>query len=41
VDCLAPLANAMFNRPAVCDQVVRLGGVAAVLAATRRGLYSC
>jgi len=35
VDCLAPLSNAMYNRPSVCDQVVRLGGVAVVLAATR------
>ena len=26
VDCLAPLANAMFGRPRVCDMVWRLGG---------------
>ena len=35
VDCIAPLANAMFARPLVCDQVAKLGGVAIVLAATR------
>jgi len=35
VDCIAPLANAMFARPSVCDQVAKLGGVAIVLAATR------
>jgi len=35
VDALAPLANAMFNRPGVCDQVVKLGGVPIILAATR------
>lgn len=35
VDCVAPLANAMFARPLVCDQVAKLGGVAIVLAATR------
>ena len=35
MDCVAPLANAMFARPLVCDQVAKLGGVAIVLAATR------
>jgi ataxin-10 len=35
VDCIAPLANAMFGRPRVCDQVFELGGCGAVLAATR------
>ena len=35
MDCIAPLANAMFARPLVCDQVAKLGGVAIVLAATR------
>ena len=35
MDCIAPLANAMFGRPRVCDQVFELGGCGAVLAATR------
>ena len=35
MECVAPLANAMFARPLVCDQVAKLGGVAIVLAATR------
>ena len=35
VDVLAPLANAMFGRPNVCAMVHRLGGTAALLAATR------
>jgi ataxin-10 len=35
VDALAPLANAMFGRPAVCDAVYDLGGVPVLLACTR------
>ena len=35
VDALAPLANAMFGRPAVCEAVRALGGVPVVLACTR------
>ncbi len=35
VATLAPLANAMFGRPSVCDQTFELGGVAMILAATR------
>lgn len=35
VDALAPLANAMFGRPAVCDMVQKLGGVPVILACTR------
>ena len=35
VDALAPLANAMFGRPAVCEAVQKLGGVPVILACTR------
>jgi ataxin-10 len=35
VDALAPLANAMFGRPAACDAVYDLGGVPVLLACTR------
>ena len=35
VDALAPLANAMFGRPAVCEMVQKLGGVPVILACTR------
>lgn len=35
VDVIAPLANAMFGRPAVCDAVYDLGGVPVLLACTR------
>ena len=35
VDAMAPLANAMFGRPAVCEAVRALGGVPVLLACTR------
>ena len=35
VDALAPLAIAMFGRPAVCEMVQKLGGVPVILACTR------